>query len=317
LTTREYKYRRKLAETNRITRRNADRARSGVHSELYTRRSITRMMGTLNPTNSLHYEQNYARSQSHQSGTDCLMRWLQLRFDFDSTVVRRPFVRLSKVIEITAMWPDSRSYADRCPVEAAVQQPGRSSDGRRAGALPSNGCRMEVRSQSIQRRINHRLSLQLRPVSMVNTIRFCSGQAATSLRVIYAWCKPAIEWPINWLIDWLITTEVRPALVFVMQSHIVLPSPSGRYSRWFWDRMKSVSWVKPAISSGSCSSLFSDTSNWVRFFRFPSALTPPHTHITQTELHKRWSRHQWNLTLILYSELNSAIQGRRSWQWRI
>jgi len=41
-----------------------------------------------------------------------LLRWLQLRFDFDSTAVRRTFECLWKVITFAVMWPASRSHAD-------------------------------------------------------------------------------------------------------------------------------------------------------------------------------------------------------------
>jgi len=41
-----------------------------------------------------------------------IRRWLQLRFDFDSTLVRRAFDYLSKVIKFTATQPASRSHAD-------------------------------------------------------------------------------------------------------------------------------------------------------------------------------------------------------------
>lgn len=48
-----------------------------------------------------------------------------------------------------------------------------------------------------------------------------------------------------------------------------LPMPSGIVSNKFWEMTKSVNEVKPLISSGSLSSLFSETSKHSRFFRFP------------------------------------------------
>lgn len=45
--------------------------------------------------------------------------------------------------------------------------------------------------------------------------------------------------------------------------------PSGIVSSKFWEMTKSVKEVRPLISSGSLSSLFSETSRQSRFFRFP------------------------------------------------
>lgn len=50
-----------------------------------------------------------------------------------------------------------------------------------------------------------------------------------------------------------------------------LPMPSGKTWRKFWETSKSVKEVRPLISSGRHSNLFSETSRQSRFFRFPTS----------------------------------------------
>lgn len=47
--------------------------------------------------------------------------------------------------------------------------------------------------------------------------------------------------------------------------------PSGIVSNKFWEMTKSVNEIRPLISSGSLSNLFSETSKHSRFFRFPTS----------------------------------------------
>lgn len=49
------------------------------------------------------------------------------------------------------------------------------------------------------------------------------------------------------------------------------PMPSGKTWSKFWETSKSVKEVRPLISSGRHSNLFSETSRQSRFFRFPTS----------------------------------------------
>lgn len=52
---------------------------------------------------------------------------------------------------------------------------------------------------------------------------------------------------------------------------LYLPMPSGKTWSKFWETSKSVKEVRPLISSGRHSNLFSETSRQSRFFRFPTS----------------------------------------------
>jgi len=72
-------------------------------------------------------------------------------YNYDLTSIRRPFDCLSKVTRFTVTWPASRSHADLFTYlgrSAAARSWRRSSNGRSAVELQSNGSRTTVQGES-------------------------------------------------------------------------------------------------------------------------------------------------------------------------
>ena len=76
------------------------------------------------------------------------------------------------------------------------------------------------------------------------------------------------------------------------------PMPSGSISNKFCEMTKSVSEVRPLISSGSLSNLFSETSKQSRFFRFPISCTND----TGKESHARTSHRLEEFLILIFQD---------------